>query len=234
MDRAEQVSRVFEEYHARQGLDRNDAFTNAGVRLQNFYSDLCLIDALASTGVDRGKAEVLDVGAGGGGSLAAFMTLGFPYQRLHGVDVVPEYIAEGRERWPQLDLRVMDGTALEFPDASFDVVTASAIFVQIMDDSVACRIAAEMARVLKPGGYMVVRDWWFPHPNRKRYRPLNRRRRETVFPPSLGIDRRGSFRGPLVPPLGRFLSRHARWLYGPVHGFLPFLAAQATWVWRKR
>jgi SAM-dependent methyltransferase len=234
MDRAEEVSQVFREYHARQGLDRNDAYRNAGVRLQNLYSDLSLVDALASTGVDRDKAEVLDVGAGSGGSLAAFMALGFPYQSLHGVDVVPEYIAEGQQRWPQLDLRVMDGTALAFPEASFDIVTASAIFVQMMDDAVARRIGAEMVRVLKPAGYLVVRDWWFPHPNRQRYRPLNGRRRAVVFPANLGIKLQGSFRGPLVPPLGRFLSLHARWLYGPLHGLLPFLAAQTTWVWHKQ
>src|SRR5688572_16596183 len=122
MDRAEQVRKVFEEYHARQGNDRNDAYTNRGVRLQNLYSELSFIDALASTHADRSTAEVLDVGAGTGDSLATFQDIGFAHTRLHGVDVVPEYIALGRQRWPHLDLRVMDGTALELPEDTFDIV----------------------------------------------------------------------------------------------------------------
>lgn len=233
MDRASNVRRVFDEYHSRQGADRNDALRNRGVRLQNLYSELGFIDALASLDADRTTAEVLDVGAGNGGSLATLIALGFTPVGLHGIDVVPEYVADGRRRWPNLDLEVMDGTIMSFPNAHFDIVTASGVFVQIMDDSVAARIGAEMIRVLRPGGHLIVRDWWFPRPASGRYRPVNAKRRAVLFPTSLGIRFQKKFNGPLVPPLGRFLSTYARWLYGPIHSAMPFLAAQSTWVWRK-
>jgi SAM-dependent methyltransferase len=233
MDRAKNVRQVFDEYHSRQGADRNDVLLNRGTRLQNLYSELAFIDALASLNADRATAEVLDVGAGNGGSLAIFIALGFAPAGLHGIDVVPEYVAEGRRRWPQLELEVMDGTAMSFPEARFDIVTASGVFVQIMDDTVAAGIGSEMIRVLRPGGYLVVRDWWFPRPGSDRYRSVSAKRRATLFPARLGIRFQKSFRGPLVPPLGRFLSTYARWFYGPIHGALPFLAAQSTWVWRK-
>lgn len=233
MDRADQVRRVFDEYHGRQGADRNDAYLKPAVRLQNLYSELCFVEALSATRADRSSSEVLDVGAGNGASLATFISLGFPYRRLHGIDVVPEYVADGRQRWPHLDLQVMDGTKMTFPSARFDIVTSSGVFVQITDDAVAGQIAAEMVRVLKPGGHLVIRDWWFPHPDKARYRALGASRRARLFHQGLSIRHHRYFRGSLVPPLGRFLSSYVPWLYGPVHGLLPFLAAQSTWVWRK-
>lgn len=233
MERGPEVRAVFEEYLARQGTDRNDGFLNPGVRLQSLYSELSLIDALSSTGVDRASSLVLDVGAGDGGSLASFVSIGFPYANLCGIDVVPDYVSAGRHRWPHFDLRVMDATEMSFPEGSFDLVTSSGVFVQILDDDVARRIAGEMCRVVKPGGYLVVRDWWFPHYDRHHYHPLSRKRRAAIFPRSLGLEERGRFRGPLIPPLGRLLSKYARGLYGPVHSIFPFLSGQATWVWRR-
>jgi len=233
MDRASEVRQVFKEYHVRSGADRNDAFTNAGVRLQNLYSELSFVDALAYTGVDRSSVEVLDVGAGDGGALVSLMTSGFLYTALHGIDVVPEFVAEGRRRWPHLDLQVADATLMDFRSGQFDVVTSSGIFVQIIDDSTAGQIASEMVRVLKPGGYLIVRDWWFPRPYNALYKPLSSRRRKLLFPSQSGLMLCRRFRGPLIPPLGRFLSKYARGLYGPIHTLLPFLAAQSTWVWRK-
>lgn len=233
MDRVEEVRSVFEEYHARQGADRNDGYTNPGVRLQDLYSTLSLVDALASTRLDRIRSEVLDVGAGDGASLAIFMSVGFPYQCLHGIDIVPEYVRVAGQRWPHLDVRAMDATSMTFPDAMFDIVTSSGLFIQITDDQVASAIANEMVRVLKPGGHLLVRDWWFPHPDRSHYRPLGQVRRQRLFSGNPQLKFQGSHRGPLVPPLGRWLSRNARWLYGPVHALLPFLAAQKTWVWQK-
>jgi hypothetical protein len=37
----------------------------------------------------------------------------------------------------------------------------------------------------------------------------------------------------LVPPVGRFLSKHASWLYFPVARFFPFLVGQVVYVIRK-
>lgn len=52
---------------------------------------------------------------------------------------------------PRTDV-IADGHSLPFPDASFDVVTAIAVFMVLEDPF---RAAAEIARVLKPGGHLI-------------------------------------------------------------------------------
>ncbi len=53
-----------------------------------------------------------------------------------------------------------DGTSLPFPDAAFDHVVCSEVMEHIPDDAAA---AAELARVLKPGGTMAVTvPTWMP------------------------------------------------------------------------
>jgi len=54
-----------------------------------------------------------------------------------------------------VDLQLGDAQRLSFPDASFDAVVATLTMCSIPDDQAA---VAEMARVLRPGGRLVLLD----------------------------------------------------------------------------
>jgi SAM-dependent methyltransferase len=54
-----------------------------------------------------------------------------------------------------VEFRVGDATALELPDADFDVVTSRAAFHHFPEPA---RVLAEMARVAKPGATLLVAD----------------------------------------------------------------------------
>ena len=54
------------------------------------------------------------------------------------------------------DFRVMDALSMDYPDASFDFVWACESGEHMPDKK---RYVEEMARVLKPGGRMVVATW---------------------------------------------------------------------------
>jgi SAM-dependent methyltransferase len=58
-----------------------------------------------------------------------------------------------------LDVRVMDATAMEFADSTFDLISSDAVFEHMSDVPGAVR---EMDRVLKPGGIAVVTPHLFP------------------------------------------------------------------------
>ena len=77
-----------------------------------------------------------------------------------GTDITPEMLrhaaAQGR---PGVTLRLMDSAALEFPDAHFDAVVLHLILA-VMDDPVGG--LREAARVLRPGGRIVVFDKFLP------------------------------------------------------------------------
>jgi ubiquinone/menaquinone biosynthesis C-methylase UbiE len=102
--------------------------------------------------------RILDVGCGKGRFLRNCLDWGARPEHLHGVDVHADAIAEGLRRSPHIDLRVTEGIDLEFPDASFDLVTEFVVFSSIDDGDLRARLAEEMHRVLKPDGYVFCWD----------------------------------------------------------------------------
>lgn len=83
--------------------------------------------------------------------------------RLTAVDITPAMVARmaarARTLGIEVDARTMDAQALEFPDASFDLVILHLI-VAVIPAPVAC--VREAARVLRPGGRAVIFDKFAP------------------------------------------------------------------------
>src|SRR6266508_4550862 len=79
--------------------------------------------------------------------------------RLTGIDFSPAMLELARRQADQLgrkvDLRLGDAQALELPDASFDTVVCTLSLCAIPDER---RAVAEMARVLRPGGRLLLLD----------------------------------------------------------------------------
>jgi len=100
----------------------------------------------------RGKA-VLDIGCGAGVDLVRFARGG---AIVTGVDLAESAVALAKANFAQqgltADLRVADGEALPFADASFDLVFAHGVVQYTADDR---KLVAEVRRVLKPGGLAI-------------------------------------------------------------------------------
>ena len=104
------------------------------------------------------QAEILDVGASSGVSLAFLAAYEADPERLHGVDIDEARIAEGRRRFPAFDFRTTSGHGLDFPDDMFDVVQQITMLSSVHSDELRRRIAAEMVRVARPGGLIISFD----------------------------------------------------------------------------
>jgi SAM-dependent methyltransferase len=111
----------------------------------------------------RGQ-KLLDVGCGLGNDLARFAQGGAV---VTGVDLTPRAIelasANFAQRGLKGDFQVMNGEALGFPDASFDVVYCHTVLHFTPDPE---RMVREIHRVLKPGGLAILmtvnrRSWLF-------------------------------------------------------------------------
>jgi ubiquinone/menaquinone biosynthesis C-methylase UbiE len=97
----------------------------------------------------QAAGDVLEIGIGTGRNL--------PHYRadvsLVGIELSPAMLeiarARARELGREVDLRVGDAQALEFPDDSFDAVVCTLSLCTIPDDRAA---VAEVRRVLRPGG----------------------------------------------------------------------------------
>jgi ubiquinone/menaquinone biosynthesis C-methylase UbiE len=112
---------------------------------------------LVDTADLRAGWRVLDVATGSGNAAIAAARLGC---EAVGVDYVPSLLERGRERAAAegLDVELLEGDAeaLPFPDASFDAVTSvyGAMFAPDHE-----RAAAELARVVRPGGTIALASW---------------------------------------------------------------------------
>lgn len=101
----------------------------------------------------------LDVGCGTG-RLLAFLHDAWPGLRWTGLDLSPPYLAEARRLIGRTArVKLIEGAAetLPFEDKSLDLVVSSFLMHELPTE-VRITVLKEMARVLKPGGLVVIVD----------------------------------------------------------------------------
>lgn len=118
-----------------------------------------LIRLLDNAGLALETADVLDVGCGGGGLLRTLASLGADPARLHGLDLMPERVAQARALCPPaVTLQAGNAARLPYGDGRFDLVCQFTVFSSIFDPALRRQVAAEMQRVLRPGGHILWYD----------------------------------------------------------------------------
>ncbi|HTX51726.1 MAG TPA: class I SAM-dependent methyltransferase [Caulobacteraceae bacterium] len=103
----------------------------------------------------RGLA-ILDLACGAGAFLHD-LGVAFPRSRLLGADLSPAYLAAARASAPGAALFQAKAEQLPLADASLDALTAVYLFHEL-PPTIRIAVAAETARVLKPGGLFAVAD----------------------------------------------------------------------------
>ena len=105
--------------------------------------------------INTRSGSVLEIGVGTGLSLQHYR----PGLRVTGIDFSAEMLEKARRKLPQMqrgpavELRQMDARHLEFPDAAFDTVAAMHVLSVVPEPE---KVMAEIARVCKPGGRVVI------------------------------------------------------------------------------
>lgn len=110
--------------------------------------------AAAVLHVGRAPERILDVGCGTGEG-ALFLAREFPQARVRGVDVSQEMVRAavakvGLDPEGRIAFKLGDAAALPYPDDSFDLVALLNM----------PPFFTELARVLRPGGHVVVAASW--------------------------------------------------------------------------
>ncbi|MGZ8867221.1 MAG: ubiquinone/menaquinone biosynthesis methyltransferase, partial [Thermoanaerobaculia bacterium] len=132
--------------------------------------------AVRTAGVREGLS-VLDCATGTGDLAIAFKKAVGESGRVVGTDFVPEMLDLARVKAPRIEFEVADVTKLPYPDASFDVASIS-FGIRNVDDP--GRGIAEMTRVLRPGGRLIVLE--FGQPRSRAFGAVYGWYRRTVLP----------------------------------------------------
>ncbi len=110
---------------------------------------------LDAAGVHDGS-RVLDVASGPGHVAAAAAERG---AEVVGVDVAESMVSLARRLHPEVEFRVGDAEALAFADSAFDAVVGNFVMLHLGRPEQA---AAEMSRILGPGGRVALTVWDLP------------------------------------------------------------------------
>lgn len=161
--------------------------------------------------INTRQGNLLEVGVGTGLSLRDYGR----HLQVTGIDYSHDMLAkaEAKVTTDKLDhvvaLRQMDARTLDFPDAAFDTVVAMYLVSVVPEPE---RVVAEMARVCKPGGEVIIvnhfaRDrgvlatlerWFAPFANTLGWHSDFRIER-VLGSPELEVSERSA-----LPPLGMF------------------------------
>ena len=104
---------------------------------------------------ESGARNVLEVGVGTGLALPHYA----PHLQVSGIDFSEEMLEKARARVREKglgqvkELRQMDARTLDYPDGHFDMVVAMHLVSVVPEPE---RVVAEMARVCKPGGKVLI------------------------------------------------------------------------------
>ena len=212
---ARELERIAAAYERRRSdrrvpTDRYSAF-NAATLLHMHSLERGMLALLKREGItDLSASRILDVGCGSGGQLRRFIDYGAQPANLAGIDLLPERIERARALNPAIAWTLGSGHELPYADASFDLVTSFVLFSSILDEALCRRIAAEMWRVLRPGGVIVCHDFAYNNPRNPAVRGFSPAAVRRVFARPWARFR---FRRiVLAPPIARRLAPRAPWL----------------------
>lgn len=160
------VAAMFDETAAKYDL-MNDVMSLGQTRLWR-RAVLACIDP-------RPGERILDIAAGPGSSSLPLRRAG---AQVVSADFSLGMLRQGLKQSPQLDFTAADATRLPFADASFDVVTMSFGFRNVVRPEVALE---EFLRVTRPGGRLLICE--FSQPVNTAFRTVYSEYLMAAFPP---------------------------------------------------
>ena len=201
---AEEISRIRTEYE-RRSRDIPEGYYDLRHPVNQFFHQqtvrACLGMLAAAGAMPLDGKRIADVGCGSGSWLLEFLQWGARVEDVAGVDLDSEKIRKAKLRLPGVSLTVGDACSLPWPGNSLDLVSQFTVFTSILDAGVKRSLAAEMIRVLKPGGYVLWYDFRVNNPRNPNVRRVSAPELRTLFP-GCAISLRSVT---LAPPLARTL-----------------------------
>lgn len=173
----------------------------------------------------RAGTPCLEVGYGRLGALGSLISWGVRESDLHGIEMDPRRAAVAQAALPGADLRVGDARNMPWADGTFALVVTWTVFSSILNDGARKAVAAEIVRVLKPGGAVLYYDFAWNNPRNPNVRGVSGREVQKIFAGLKGSIRSAT----LAPPLARVVAPRS-WLIATALDCIPFLRSHRVAV----
>jgi ubiquinone/menaquinone biosynthesis C-methylase UbiE len=224
-------ARIHEAYERRKVSGKGYSWFDPGHLFMVQELERRLLGALKGHGMTPlNSKQILEIGCGNGHWLREFIKWGASPENLAGVDLLTERIAQAcRLSPPGAVLARGNAAHLDFADGSFDIVLQATVFTSILDPALRERVAAEMARVLKPDGVVLWYDFRVNNPRNPDVRGIERAEIERLF----SNCRVRLERITLAPPLLRALAPYT-WLGSYLLSAIPWACSHYLGTIQKR
>jgi ubiquinone/menaquinone biosynthesis C-methylase UbiE len=164
--------------------------------------DYALLRLLRKRGVESLSGQrILELGAGTGSLLRSLVAYGADPQVLTGIDINFRRLRRARNAAPGTSVAVADGALLPYRNEAFDLVFVFTALSSMRDIDVRRHAAHEALRVLRPGGQIIVYDFW-TNPFNSRVQPISPDELQRLFSPRPVEIERITLAPPIVRALG--------------------------------
>lgn len=202
-EQAEQdrITRVYRGWHGGAALARYAWHRPEIVNQDAMYARVLSRMLAATVGTDLGRLSIIDVGCGTGGFLRQLIDWGATPGQLTGTELQQDRLDLAAPRTAS-GVSWHCGAPSALPAAGADLVSAQTVLSSALAPDIRQRLAADMWRVLKPGGWCLVFDFRYNNPRNPHVRKLTRVELDSFWPG----QRRHYQTLLLVPPIGRALA----------------------------
>ena len=184
-------------------------------------------------GLNVENAKVLEIGTGFGDGLRPFLLNDFNVENLNGVDLMPARLEIAKKRVFGANFFHESGHELKsFHDNSMDLVTIQFVFCHIPSEEMKRKIAQEILRVLKSGGFILILDWKINWKPRNIYGP-SMKFIETIFRSKELTTRNAIIPTHIWPNIGNIISKKMLYFY-PLLLRFPFFAGARYILLQKK
>lgn len=105
----------------------------------------------------QGRPRVIDIGCGDGTNMMFLRKRGIS---VVGIELSANMVRRGRERYPELEGSIFEGSALDvrFPDHAFDVALMTGVLHHIYSQDDQMKAVREALRVVSSDGVLIIRE----------------------------------------------------------------------------
>ena len=227
---AERVKKIY----ARRGYDTDVAYSDVNpVYLHRVHSmERATLRAIESCGLTSTLAEarVLDYGCGTGKWFGRWLAWGARPENLFGVDVRRSALDMAGATFPMSTFASLDNGTIPLPDEYVDIGVLNVVFSSILDESLRKKAAAEIVRVLRPGGHLFFCDFTVNNPSNPYVRAVRTTDVRQLF---AGMQQVYIKKVILLPPLARRLVPRSCLAASMIEASCPFLRTHLFAALRK-